>query len=626
MQLSRFYRFLLIVSTAACLSGSLTAQNEELRGVWLAWAGADIPTKSAIAQVMEELAANNVNTVYVDVWRYGYPYYRSELFHALTGKYTDPALDEGRDVLEDFIAEGHRVGLEVHAWFEHGFVAGQGANDDLYDAKPHWFARDRAGNVLFNGNLQFKWLSHVNREAQQFLIDMVQEVIANYDVDGVELDRIRYPEMDCGYDSATVAVYRQEHGGADPPANVFDPAWIQWRSEKLSQFMAAAYDSFKAVNPLIEVSNAPIVYPYGYSNFCQDWRPWINDGSLDHVSPQVYRATNASYAFELDLQMAYVNDLSKLYPGIASITNSTPVPTGELIAMIETTRNRGLAGHVIWYHATLLDDLPALKAGVYQDAVAVPGRPPGWRRPAIIVNEDDPLYVQRSSGWNLFNTVPGFEDGSLYAAAGSDEWIEYAFDIPEAGWYEVYAYIVRHWNGHPQAPYEITHQGGTRLVELDQALLGNARWQKLGDFYLEAGAHQPVVRLSNQGIGTHLVFADAVMLLNSNQVNLPPVGITPGAREVVPQTAVLYQNYPNPFNPETEFGIRIAEFGFVNVDVYDVAGRRVCTLLNRYLTPGEYRVRWDGNDAQRNPAASGVYIYRLRQGKTALARKMVLMR
>ena len=108
-------------------------------------------------------------------------------------------------------------------------------------------------------------------------------------------------------------------------------------------------------------------------------------------------------------------------------------------------------------------------------------------------------------------------------------------------------------------------------------------------------------------------------------VEIPPVGVVANP-PVLPEGPALFANYPNPFNPGTEFGIRIAEFGMVNVEVYDMAGRKVATLLNRNLAPGEYQVRWDGVDAHGQPAASGVYIYRLRQGNTALTRKMVLMR
>jgi hypothetical protein len=68
----------------------------------------------------------------------------------------------------------------------------------------------------------------------------------------------------------------------------------------------------------------------------------------------------------------------------------------------------------------------------------------------------------------------------------------------------------------------------------------------------------------------------------------------------------LHQNYPNPFNPTTDFGYRIADFGFVSLKVYDVLGREVATLVNEVKQPGAYSVRWNASGYP-----SGVYLYRL---------------
>ena len=603
------------------LSGfSVQAQPAtELRGVWLAWAGANVPSKERIAQIMDKLADANFNAVFVDVWRYGYPYFRSETFFNLTGKYTDPAIENGRDILEEFIAEGHRRGLHVEAWFEHGFVAGQGGNDDLYDVHPEWFARKRDGSVLFNGNLQFKWLSHVNADAQQFLIDMVQEVIENYDVDGVELDRIRYPELNCGYDSATVAVYQSEHGGANPPNNSADPGWMQWRADKLSAFMDACYDSFKAVNPNIVVSNAPIVYPYGYSNFCQDWRPWINDGNLDFVTPQVYRLTASQYASELNLQLAHVNDPATFYPGITTVANDADVTTGDLIQMIEYTRFKNLNGHVVWFVDTVEDDLDSLKNTVYSQPAEYPLLPENWRRPAIIINEDD-HSVQRSSGWTVYTTIPGFDGRSLFTIGGTGEYIEYSADIPESGWYELYHFNITQFNGMQSAPFEVFDKFGTDTVYVDQTREGHRRWYKIADVYLQAGQNQLVMRLTDEFIGTNVLFADAIMLLNSNRAGLPVVGIDEKDAGI-PGEIELFQNYPNPFNPTTEIKFSLNSAANVRLSIFNILGQEIAVLANEKLPAGVYSRRWDARKF-----ASGVYFYVLKSGNATQSKKMVLMR
>ncbi len=93
----------------------------------------------------------------------------------------------------------------------------------------------------------------------------------------------------------------------------------------------------------------------------------------------------------------------------------------------------------------------------------------------------------------------------------------------------------------------------------------------------------------------------------------------------------LQQNYPNPFNPATNLGFRIAEFpegasGLVRLEIYDVLGRKITTLVNEELSPGVYEVVWDGRDESGIPVASGIYIYRLTAGDYTQAHRMLLMK
>ncbi len=610
---------LLAFVSARQLAGS---EQVELRGVWVAWAGSNVPNKERIAAIMDAVAAHAMNAVYVDVWRFGYPYFRSSVFQRLSGLSTDPALPEGRDVLADMIAEGHRAGLHVHAWFEYGFVACQGSNDLVYRQRPDWFARRRNGTVLFNGEYQYKWLSHCNQEAQQFLIALCLEVARNYDVDGIQLDRIRYPELDCGYDEATVSLYKAEHGGTPPPQNPSDPQWMRWRASKLTSFVAVLYDSLKRARPDLPVANAPIVYPYGYDNFCQDWRPWINDRHLDAVSPQVYRATNAIYAYELDLQLAHVSDRSRFFPGITSIFDQYPVPTPELAAMIQTTRSRGLRGHVIWFYDELADDLPELAATVYQDLALVPDMPADWRQPAIIVNEDD-TTVARTGSWTAYQTIAGYRGGCLYTTASPAAAMEYRALIPRPGWYEVYAFIPYHWNAAREARYQVVHARGVDTVIVNQGQAGNARWYKLGDYHLPAGIH-PVVRLTNEGVGSRFLFADAIMLCNSNRAAFSFSSVCSGQHRAPRGVRLEVSSYPNPF--QATAAIEIETHGdapaATALQIVDVQGRCVVQLHPAFGKTNRGIVHFDARSLP-----SGVYFCLLGEGsQKSVVHKMLLLR
>lgn len=105
-----------------------------------------------------------------------------------------------------------------------------------------------------------------------------------------------------------------------------------------------------------------------------------------------------------------------------------------------------------------------------------------------------------------------------------------------------------------------------------------------------------------------------------------------GQNSVLPIHFRLLPNYPNPFNPETNIEFRIpqirgeADFGLVNLTVFDLQGGEVKTLMRRKLTPGVYQVHWDGTNEGGQKVASGIYLYRLQAGTFFQARKMLLVR
>jgi len=93
-----------------------------------------------------------------------------------------------------------------------------------------------------------------------------------------------------------------------------------------------------------------------------------------------------------------------------------------------------------------------------------------------------------------------------------------------------------------------------------------------------------------------------------------------------PLPLALGQNHPNPFNPTTTIDFVIPVTEQVCLNVYDVLGRRVTTLINDVLPAGRHNVIFDGKDKYGSPLASGVYFYRLHAGKTTELKKMVLLR
>jgi len=609
------------------LAVPMKASVSELRGTWLAWAGTAVPSSDQIAVIMDSLAAAHFNTVYVDVWRFGYPYFRSEIFHNETGLLTDPnietSLQPQRDVLAEMIAEAHRVGLEVHAWFEAGFNGASSTSSPLYQSRTRWFASKQDGSLASYGQAGPSMI-HVSESVQSFLLKMTLELIRKYDIDGVEMDRIRYPSLDCGYDALTKNLYREEHEGQDPPSNTADPEWVRWRADKLSEFVALMYDSVKAVDPDIMVSNAPL--PWGYEQFAQDYAPWINDGTLDHVTPQMYTSSSSDFIWRLETEMAKVDNDALIYPGISTVANSAVTPASELISMIENIRSRGMHGHVIWYHANLLwdaqnDYLKALKNSVYSEA-AVPHFRRGYRRePAQMLNEL--ANTVRTSGWNSYSgAIPLYEGACLYAVSGSPDSIRYSADIPVEGWYELYAFVNTQTNAATAAHYRIRSTAGVEDVFVNQKLRGNAgRWHKFPDLYLAAGDSVEILSLHAATSNGSYVFADAVMLkpsLRKTRIQ------TPLSLEFGAASAEEFElsSYPNPFNHSLSISFNALQRGHYRLEIRDIRGRTMLAKAVETAGPGPISMTLD---AEFLP--SGVYLLSLSSASSVLAaRKITLLK
>ena len=98
-----------------------------------------------------------------------------------------------------------------------------------------------------------------------------------------------------------------------------------------------------------------------------------------------------------------------------------------------------------------------------------------------------------------------------------------------------------------------------------------------------------------------------------------------GGALVLPQGFALGQNYPNPFNPSTLIPYQLAATSPVRLEVFNVLGQRVATLVDGAQGAGAYVARWDGTEAAGGAAASGLYFYRLTVGGAHQTGKMVLV-
>ena len=93
----------------------------------------------------------------------------------------------------------------------------------------------------------------------------------------------------------------------------------------------------------------------------------------------------------------------------------------------------------------------------------------------------------------------------------------------------------------------------------------------------------------------------------------------------LPTDFALGQNYPNPFNPSTIIPYQLPSAGHVRLDVFNVLGQRLATLVDAERSAGTHTAQWDGTDAAGRAVGAGVYIYRLSSGGMTESRRMVLV-
>jgi uncharacterized lipoprotein YddW (UPF0748 family) len=361
-----FLSALIIFTFTACSQKVMnTAPMEPIRGTWITNVASSIlSSRDSIKAGVKLCKDNGLNHIFVVVWNQGKTLHPS----AVTQQYIGVKQDGryiGRDPLQEIIEEAHAQNIKVHAWFEFGFSYAYKDSNSIWVQKyPEWAGRNNKGALLQKNG--FFWWSSIRPDVQQMLKELVGEVVANYDIDGIQGDD-RMPAMpsEGGYDAYSIELYKKEHDGNNPPSRASDSAWIQWKADKLSAFGKDLYHAVKKIKKNCMVSWAPSIYPWSKEQYLQNWPTWLKEGYADFIIPQMYRYNIKAYEQLLkDLQEQVPAPLKhKIYPGILTSLGdgyqSSKILTNQ---MIDLNRKYGFQGEVFFYFETL----HRLPGGIYK--------------------------------------------------------------------------------------------------------------------------------------------------------------------------------------------------------------------------------------------------------------------
>ncbi|MEH2291175.1 family 10 glycosylhydrolase [Nostoc sp.] len=351
-----FFLVLLLNSFAPAVAQLPPQPRQEIRGVWLS--GNDFSVfrnRSQVQTAMSQLRQLNFNTVYPVVWNDGYTQYPSAIMQKMGIPFFFKGID-GQDVIADIITQARRQGLLAIPWFEFGFMVP--LTSELASQHPDWLTQKGDGTqTSISAAGEVAWLNPFHPEVQNFIRELVMEVMTQYDADGIQFDDHTSLPVEFGYDKYTISLYTQETGNPPPP-NPLAQAWIKWRADKISAFMVDLYQTVKARKPNAIFSVAPNYYNFAYKMQLQDWLNWVRLGIVDELVMQVYR--NDVESFIAQITRPEILETQQIIPtgiGIMAGLRNRPVAIPQIKSQVEAVQQRGL-GIGFFYYESLWDIAP----------------------------------------------------------------------------------------------------------------------------------------------------------------------------------------------------------------------------------------------------------------------------
>jgi uncharacterized lipoprotein YddW (UPF0748 family) len=222
------------------------------------------------------------------------------------------------DPLQYTIEKAGTFGIKVYAWVT-TFVATPHdlrkiTAGHIYYTHPDWFLQTKEGKVSPYNEYEGAFLDPALPEVRQYLINVFSDIVTNYDIAGIQLDYVRYPDSVYGWNGFSRML-------ADSvPGFDFD----RWKQQKISSFVNYAYITLKNLKPGIEVSAAVISdTAKARMAYSQIWTDWLEQGYIDRVYVMAYNTSNCSFA-DLIRRLNKMNQHGKMTIVIRSWRENKP--------------------------------------------------------------------------------------------------------------------------------------------------------------------------------------------------------------------------------------------------------------------------------------------------------------
>lgn len=438
--------------------------RREFRAAWVATVGnIDWPSsrrlgtarqKAELAGILDRAKELKLNAVILQIRPQSDALYASAIepwSEYLTGR-MGRAPDPPYDPLEYAVAEAHARGLELHAWLNPYRAL---VNRRTAAASAQHISLARPALVRPYGNSL--WADPGEPEVQEYLLGLIRDVAARYDLDGIHFDDYFYP-----YPDERSTPFPDDVSWNKYTASGGRLGRADWRRRNVDEFVRRASAAVRETRPAAKFGVSPFGIWRGdnppgtrglsaYDELYADSRKWLREGWVDYLTPQLYwRIAEPRHGYKslLDWWVSQNTAGRHVWPGNAvSEINNVTHPVSEILEQIRLTRESSPApGNVHFSMSAFLKDRDginaALKAGPYKEPALVPACP--WlgrtapERPRVTVagREDGGaevawegqgakqpflwvVYAQRGDAWEVLVQPSAVKNCSLGPGAGA---------------------------------------------------------------------------------------------------------------------------------------------------------------------------------------------------------------
>jgi uncharacterized lipoprotein YddW (UPF0748 family) len=189
--------------------------------------------------------------------------------------------------------------------------------------------------------------------ARNYFLNVVSDLVSNYDLAGVQFDYIRYPDSSYGYNPIAM----QEYAGSG------QKDVQQWKRDQISAFVHRLYVDLKKIKPELQISAAVIAkQDKALNKYSQEWPKWLKKHYVDRVYLMAYNTSNKSFT-KLIEDVAQLKEQRKMVIVLRAWPPGKPYPVSQINQKIEITRRHRFKNFGFYSYSGMVDNnyLPGIK-------------------------------------------------------------------------------------------------------------------------------------------------------------------------------------------------------------------------------------------------------------------------